>query len=166
VTKKPEITLAKRALAAGITQFIDENRPAFDRLAAKFIDENRPFIERLAKVAERLNRNSSILEPALKAAGLHDKKIRHVIISILLEIEAGPTYAKPSHGGKRSGESRRIKAEAGWQALAGPRADEIKRKNPKFKANRIKTTMLREDPTGLPGDRTLADFIKHRFLTK
>jgi hypothetical protein len=187
MTKKPEITLpalvaiandgtptdpavafdaiARGALAGAITQFIDENRPALDRLAAKaaqFIDENRSFIEHAAKTIRR----AKILESAFKEADMPGNKIKLAICKMLLEIAAGPVDAKSSRGGKRSAEKRRETAANGWQAVAGPRADEIKRKNPSFKPNRIKTTMMREDPTGLPGERTLADFIKHRFLTK
>lgn len=162
MTKKPEITL----LDTGITQFINENRPALDRLAAeavRVINGNRSFIEQFAKTAEQLNRKAKILEPAVKAAGMTNKKIRTVVVKLLLEIAAGENDAKSSHGGKRSGEKRREKA-AGWQAVAGPRADEIKRKWPQHTANRVATIICEEgEIEGLAGHRQVADFLKKRY---
>jgi hypothetical protein len=111
----------------------------------------------------RINRTFWSLKLALEAAGLPDSKMQRILDSLLFEIAAGSVNAKSSHGGKRSGMKRKAKAAQGWQAIAGPRADEIKRDNPLFKPNRIMKKMKKEDPTGLlPGGRTLAKFIAKR----
>ncbi|HXN88838.1 MAG TPA: hypothetical protein VN890_05750 [Methylocella sp.] len=162
MTERPETTIARRALAAGITQFINENSAALDRLAAqaaKFIHENHSFFDGLKKVA----RSVEILEPAFRDAGVPDNKIKLLIGKALLEIAAGQTDAKSLRGGKRSGERRREIASNGWQALAGPRGDEIKRENPSFKPYRIARLMLKKDHSGLPGERTLAEFLAKRY---
>jgi hypothetical protein len=113
----------------------------------------------------RINRNFWILKQALEAAGLHDSKMQRILDTLVLEIEAGPVSVKAVRAGRKSALLRKLNPPK-WRAPAAARADELRRKWPRYTPNRIATMIRDEGIIVLPCHRQVADFLMDRFRTK
>lgn len=116
---------------------------------------------------DRITRIFWNLKSALEAAGLDKSKMQSVLDDLLFEIELGAVTSvsvKAYRAWRKSSLVRKFLKPPKWHAPAAARGDELKRKWPKYTANRMATIICKEgEIEGLARHRQVADFLKERY---